>query len=94
VTHVDYSARVQTISAGQNPLFHALLRRFEQKTGCPVLVNTSFNVRGEPVVCTPDDAYRCFVNTEMDYLAIGSFLLERTAQPARGVKPSFHPVPD
>jgi carbamoyltransferase len=94
VTHVDYSARVQTISAGQNPFFHALLRRFEQKTGCPVLVNTSFNVRGEPVVCTPDDAYRCFVNTEMDYLAIGSFLLERTAQPARGVKPSFHPVPD
>lgn len=94
VTHVDYSARVQTISAGQNPFFHALLRRFEQKTGCPVLVNTSFNVRGEPVVCTPDDAYRCFVNTEMDHLAIGSFLLERTAQPARGVKPSFHPVPD
>jgi carbamoyltransferase len=94
VTHVDYSARVQTISAGQNPLFHALLQRFEQKTGCPVLVNTSFNVRGEPVVCTPDDAYRCFVNTEMDYLAIGSFLLERTAQPARGVKSSFHPVPD
>jgi len=94
VTHVDYSARVQTISAGQNPIFHALLRRFEQKTGCPVLVNTSFNVRGEPVVCTPDDAYRCFMNTEMDYLAIGGFLLERTAQPARGVKPSFHPVPD
>jgi carbamoyltransferase len=94
VTHVDYSARVQTISAVQNPLFHALLRRFEQKTGCPVLVNTSFNVRGEPVVFTPDDAYRCFVNTEMDYLAIGSFLLERTVQPARGVKPSFHPVPD
>jgi carbamoyltransferase len=94
VTHVDYSARVQTISAGQNPLFHALLQRFDQKTGCPVLVNTSFNVRGEPVVCTPDDAYRCFMNTEMDYLAIGSFLLERTAQPAGGVKQSFHPVPD
>ena len=94
VTHVDYSARVQTISAGQNPIFHALLRRFEQKTGCPVLVNTSFNVRGEPVVCTPDDAYRCFMNTEMDYLAIGGFLLERTAQPAGGVKQSFHPVPD
>jgi carbamoyltransferase len=94
VTHVDYSARVQTISTRQNPLFHALLQRFEQKTGCPVLVNTSFNVRGEPVVCTPDDAYRCFVNTEMDHLAIGSFLLERTAQPAQGVKQSFHPVPD
>jgi carbamoyltransferase len=94
VTHVDYSARVQTISTRQNPLFHALLQRFEQKTGCPVLVNTSFNVRGEPVVCTPDDAYRCFVNTEMDHLAIGNFLLERTAQPAQGVKQSFHPVPD
>jgi carbamoyltransferase len=91
---VDYSARVQTISTRQNPLFHALLQRFEQKTGCPVLVNTSFNVRGEPVVCTPDDAYRCFVNTEMDHLAIGNFLLERTAQPAQGVKQSFHPVPD
>jgi carbamoyltransferase len=94
VTHVDYSARVQTISAGQNPLFHALLKRFEQKTGCPVLVNTSFNVRGEPVVCSPDDAFRCFMNTEMDYLAIGGFLLGRTSQPARGVKQSFHPVPD
>jgi len=94
VTHVDHSARVQTISASQNPQFHALLKRFEQKTNCPVLVNTSFNVRGEPVVCSPDDAYRCFVNTEMDYLAIGSFLLERAAQPVKGVKQSFHPVPD
>jgi carbamoyltransferase len=94
ITHVDDSARVQTVTAGQNPFFHALLKRFEAKTGCPVLMNTSFNVRGEPVVCTPDDAYRCFVNTEMDYLAIGSFLLERAAQPHAGVKPSFHPVPD
>jgi len=94
ITHVDYSARVQTVSAEQNPSFHAILKRFEQKTGCPVLVNTSFNVRSEPVVCTPDDAYRCFVNTEMDYLAIGGFLLERTAQPVQGVKQSFHPVPD
>lgn len=94
VTHVDYSARVQTISTRQNPLFHALLQRFEQKTGCPMLVNTSFNVRGEPVACTPDDAYRCFVNTEMDHLAIGNFLLERTAQPVQVVNQSFHPVPD
>ena len=94
VTHVDYSARVQTVTAEQNPVFHAILKRFEAKTGCPVLMNTSFNVRGEPVVCSPDDAYRCFVNTEMDYLAIGSFLLERAAQPHAGVKPSFHPVPD
>jgi len=94
VTHVDYSARVQTVSAEQNPSFYAVLKRFEARTGCPVLVNTSFNVRGEPVVCTPDDAYRCFVNTEMDYLAIGNFLLDRTAQPNKGVKQSFHPVPD
>ncbi len=94
ITHVDDSARVQTVTAAQNPVFHALLKRFEAKTDCPVLMNTSFNVRGEPVVCTPNDAYRCFVNTEMDYLAIGNFLLERAAQPHVGVKPSFHPVPD
>jgi carbamoyltransferase len=94
ITHVDYSARVQTVTAEQNPEFHAVLKRFEAKTGCPVLVNTSFNVRGEPVVCTPDDAYRCFVNTEMDYLVIGNFLLNRAEQTVAGVKPSFHPVPD
>jgi carbamoyltransferase len=94
ITHVDYSARVQTVTAEQNPDFHALLKRFEEQTGCPVLVNTSFNVRGEPVVCSPDDAYRCFVNTEMDYLAMGSFLLKRTDQPHQSVKQKFHPVPD
>jgi len=94
ITHVDYSARIQTVTAKQNPNFHAILKRFEEKTGCPVLMNTSFNVRGEPVVCTPDDAYRCFVNTEMDYLAIGNFLLERGAQPQKVVKQKFHPVPD
>ena len=94
ITHVEYSARIQTVTAEQNPNFHAILKRFEEKTGCPVLMNTSFNVRGEPVVCTPDDAYRCFVNTEMDYLAIGNFLLERGAQPQKVVKQKFHPVPD
>jgi carbamoyltransferase len=94
VTHVDNSARVQTITAEQNPIFHALLKHFETRTGCPVLMNTSFNVRGEPVVCTPDDAYRCFVNTEMDCLSIGNFLLDRAVQPHAGVQPSFHPVPD
>jgi carbamoyltransferase len=94
VTHVDDTARVQTVTAEQNPLFHSILQRFEERTGCPVLVNTSFNVRGEPVVCSPDDAYRCFCNTEMDYLAVGDFLLERAAQPHAGVKQSFHPVPD
>jgi carbamoyltransferase len=91
VTHVDYSARIQTVSQPGNPLLYDLLLRFEQATGCGVLVNTSFNVRGEPIVCTPDDAYRCFLNTEMDYLILGSFVVERTAQPrtqlARRVAP-------
>jgi carbamoyltransferase len=94
ITHVDYSARVQTVTADENPVFHEILSRFKEKTGCPVLVNTSFNVRGEPVVCSPDDAYRCFVNTEMDYLAIGNFLLKRSDQPHQLVKQKFHPVPD
>ena len=83
VTHVDYSARIQTVAREQNALLYELLERFEGATGCAVLVNTSFNVRGEPIVCTPDDAYRCFVNTEMDYLVIGSFVLDRLAQPQR-----------
>jgi carbamoyltransferase len=83
VTHVDYSARIQTVARQDNPLLYELLLRFEKATQCGVLVNTSFNVRGEPIVCTPDDAYRCFVHTEMDYLAMGNFLLERAGQPAR-----------
>jgi carbamoyltransferase len=81
ITHVDYSARVQTVSADTNPKFHALLKAFDDRTGCAVLVNTSFNVRGEPIVCTPEDAYRCFMRTEMDYLVIENFLLEKPAQP-------------
>jgi carbamoyltransferase len=81
VTHVDYSARVQTVNRDEHPRFHALLAAFERRTGCAVLVNTSFNVRGEPIVCTPFDAYRCFRRTEMDYLVLGQFLLEREAQP-------------
>ena len=81
VTHVDYSARIQTVSRDANPLLYDLLLRFEEATGCAVLVNTSFNVRGEPVVCTPEDAYRCFMNTEMDFLILGSFVIERAAQP-------------
>jgi carbamoyltransferase len=83
VTHVDYSARIQTVSPEGNPLLYDLLLRFEQATGCGVLVNTSFNVRGEPMVCTPDDAYRCFMNTEMDFLILGSLVMERTAQPKK-----------
>jgi len=81
VTHVDHSARVQTVSAAHNPRYHALLAAFERLTGFGVLINTSFNVRGEPIVCTPEDGYRCFVRTEMDYLALGNCLLERRAQP-------------
>ncbi len=81
VTHVDYSARVQTVDAQRSPLYHGLLRAFEDRTGCPVLVNTSFNVRGEPIVCTPEDAYRCFMRTDMDALAMGPFLLAKEDQP-------------
>jgi carbamoyltransferase len=81
ITHVDYSARVQTVSTDTNPRFHALLTAFEDRTGCAVLVNTSFNVRGEPIVCTPEDAYRCFMRTEMDYLVIENFILEKPKQP-------------
>ncbi len=80
-THVDYSARIQTVHRETNPLYHALLCRFEALTGCPVLVNTSFNVRGEPIVCTPKDAYLCFMRTEMDALVLGSCLLEKGRQP-------------
>ncbi len=81
VTHIDYSARIQTVCREDNPLYYDLLRAFESLTGCGVLVNTSFNVRGEPIVCTPEDAYRCFMRTHIDYLAIGSFLLDKKAQP-------------
>lgn len=81
VTHVDYSARIQTVDREDNPLYHDLLRAFEAQTGCPVLVNTSFNVRGEPIVCTPEDAYRCFMRTHIDTLALGPFLLDKTEQP-------------
>jgi carbamoyltransferase len=90
VTHVDYSARVQTVTREVNPRLYDLLLRFEQTTGCGVLINTSFNVRGEPIVCTPDDAYRCFMNTEMDYLIIGNFVIERLAQPRAAIE---RPVP-
>ncbi|MEB8431497.1 carbamoyltransferase [Cocleimonas sp. KMM 6892] len=81
VTHVDYSARVQTVHPETNPRFYHLLDAFEEKTGCPVLVNTSFNVRGEPIVNTPEDAYRCFMRTEMDYLVMENILIDKTTQP-------------
>ena len=81
VTHVDYSARVQTVDPERNPLYHALLKQFEKKTGCPVLINTSFNVRGEPVVCEPEDAYFCFLATNMDVLVLGRHILLKEDQP-------------
>ncbi|MFA7160890.1 MAG: carbamoyltransferase C-terminal domain-containing protein, partial [Kiritimatiellia bacterium] len=70
-----------TVSAGANPAFHGIIAEFEKLTGCAVVINTSFNVRGEPIVCTPEDAYRCFMRTEMDYLVLGPFILEKRAQP-------------
>lgn len=80
VTHIDYSARVQTVNKERNGLLYELLAAFKNKTGCSVLVNTSFNVRGEPIVCTPHDAYRCFMRTEMDWLVMGSFVLDKREQ--------------
>jgi carbamoyltransferase len=85
VTHVDYSSRVQTVDREISPLYHALISAFAEKTGCPVIVNTSFNVRGEPIVCTPRDAYLCFMRTEMDYLVLGNYILDKkTVPPLRG----------
>jgi carbamoyltransferase len=82
ITHVDYSARVQTVERGTNPRYYDLIKAFEAKTGCGLIINTSFNVRGEPIVCTPEDAYRCFMRTEMDRLVLGSWLLKKEEQPA------------
>jgi carbamoyltransferase len=81
VTHIDYSARVQTVTPDTNLDYYELLREFDRQTGCPVLVNTSFNVRGEPIVCTPEDAYRCFMRTHIDTLVLGPFVLEKEQQP-------------
>ncbi len=80
ITHVDYSARIQTVHADTNPKYHSLISHFNDLTGCPLVVNTSFNVRGEPIVCTPADAFRCFMGTELDVLAIGNYLLYKTEQ--------------
>jgi carbamoyltransferase len=80
VTHVDYSARVQTVHAETNPRYHALISAFKALTGCPVIVNTSFNVRGEPIVCTPEDAFRCFMGSEIDVLVVGNCFLRKEDQ--------------
>ena len=88
VTHVDYSARVQTVDKIRNGRYYRLLKRFKEKSGCPVIVNTSFNIRGEPIVCTPQEAYRCFLGTEMDALVLENALLlkeEQTGLPSAAV---------
>ena len=94
VTHVDYSARIQTVHRETNPGYHALLTAFQKLTGCPVFVNTSFNVRGEPIVCTPEDAFRCFMGTELDLLAIERCVLhkeEQTSDLRRSYATQFEP---
>ena len=80
VTHVDYSARIQTITEEDHPVYYRMIKAFADKHGCPVIINTSFNVRGEPIVCTPEHAYLCFMRTNMDYLLLGNFLLEKEQQ--------------
>jgi len=82
VTHVDYSARIQTVRRETNPLYWEIIEAFREKTGCPVIVNTSFNVRGEPIVCSIEDSYRCFMRTEMDALVLETCVLEKELQPA------------
>ena len=86
VTHVDYSARVQTVNKKTNKRYYDLISKFKDKTGCPVIVNTSFNVRGEPIVCTPTDAFNCFMGTELDYLVIGDYILDKKEQNPNLVK--------
>ena len=81
VTHVDYSARIQTVHENINPRYYNLIKQFKKLTGYPILINTSFNVRGEPIVCTPEDAYKCFKRTNMDYLVMENCLLKKTDQP-------------
>ena len=91
VTHVDYSARIQTVDTVRNPRLHRLLSAFHQQTGCPVMINTSFNVRSEPIVCTPADAYRCFMATDMDALVVGDCILLKEQQPAANrIDPQAH----
>jgi carbamoyltransferase len=80
ITHVDYSARLQSVNANDNPMYHRMISEFERRHGCPVIINTSFNVRGEPIVCSPENAFLCFMRTDMDYLMLGNFLLDKREQ--------------
>jgi carbamoyltransferase len=95
ITHVDYSARIQTVDGKHNQRYYRLITQFYENTGCPVIVNTSFNVRGEPIVCTPGNAYRCFMRTEMDTLVLGDFVLLKEEQPewkeGKGWRNEFEP---
>ncbi len=91
VTHVDDSARLQTVRRDTNPLFYDIIKAFDELTGCPVVINTSFNVRGEPIVATPDDAYRCFMRTQMDALVLETFILEKAQQPSTQPDPQWQP---
>jgi carbamoyltransferase len=84
--HVDYSARIQTVHEETNPRYYQLIKRFKEITGCPVLVNTSFNVRGEPIVCTPEDAFRCFMGTDIELLVVGNCVMEKDKQNAQLIK--------
>ena len=80
ITHVDYTARIQTVHENTNNLYYDLIKKFDENYGCAVIINTSFNVRGEPIVCTPEDAYKCFMRTDMDYLIMGNYLLDKKEQ--------------
>ncbi len=80
ITHIDYSARLQTVNEKTSPLYHQLIVDFDKITGCPMIINTSFNVRGEPIVCTPEEAYTCFIRTGMDYLVLGNYLIAKKGQ--------------
>ena len=80
ITHIDYSARIQTVDGEYNRMYYRMIKKFDEKYGCPVIINTSFNVRGEPIVCTPEDAYLCFMRTNMDYLVLENFLLDKKDQ--------------
>jgi carbamoyltransferase len=90
ITHIDYTARLQTVAREDNPLYYDVIEAFRRRTGVPLVINTSFNVRGEPIVCSPEDAYKCFMRTEMDYLVLGPFLLEKGAQPKSHAQLDWH----
>ena len=86
ITHVDYSARIQTVHKNTNPLYHALISKFKEKTNCPIIVNTSFNIRGEPIICNPIDAFNCFMGTDLDLLVIGNYILNKNNQDTNLIK--------